>query len=146
MTYSVLVCGYNFISAFTDKMKVIREQYGLGQKEIGFKSFGMGQVQASLTDFLTVADTLPGFLCTLAVDKRISTLFGPHDKPQHERLAQLLAENGLGGRKPLEVEKLLRVVHMTAFLAALLVHTGQKIFWMSDNDSICANREQHHSM
>ena len=42
MTYSVLVCGYNFISAFSDKMKVIRERYGLAQKEIGFKSFGMG--------------------------------------------------------------------------------------------------------
>jgi len=146
MTYSVLVCGYNFISAFSDKMKVIRERYGLAQKEIGFKSFGMGQVQASLRDFLAAADTLPGFLCTMAVDKRISTLFGPHDKPQHERLAQILEEYGLGGRKPREVEKLLRIVHISAFLAALLTHDGQKIFWMSDNDSICANLEQHHSM
>jgi len=145
MTYSVLVCGYNFISAFSDKMKVIRERYGLAQKEIGFKSFGMGQVQASLRDFLA-ADTLPGFLCTIAVDKKISTLFGPHDEPQHEKLAQILEADGLGGRKPREVEKLLRIVHMSAFLAALLAHDGQKISWMSDNDSICANQEQHHSM
>jgi hypothetical protein len=35
---------------------------------------------------------------------------------------------------------------MSAFLAALLAHDAQKIFWMSDNDSICANLEQHHSM
>lgn len=146
MTYSVVVCGYNFISAFSDKMRVIRERYGLAQKEIGFKSFGMGQVQASLKDFLAAADTLPGFLCTLAVDKRISTLFGPHDKPQHERLALILEEYGLGGRKPREVEKLLRIVHMSAFLTALLAHDGQKIFWMSDNDSVCANPDQHHSM
>ncbi len=124
MTYSVLVCGYNFISAFSDEMKVIRERYGLAQKEIGFKSFGMGQVQASLKDFLAAADTLPGFLCTMAVDKRIPTLFGPHDKPQHERLAQILEEYGLGGRKPREVERLLRIVHMSAFLAALLAHDG----------------------
>jgi hypothetical protein len=146
MTYSVLVCGYNFISAFSEKMKVIRQRYGLAEKEIGFKSFGTGQVQACLTDFLAAADTLPGFLCTVAVDKRIATLFGPHDKPQHEKLAQALEENGLGGRKPREVEKLLRIVHMSAFLAALLAHNGQKIFWMSDNDSICANPAQHHSM
>jgi hypothetical protein len=51
MTYSVLICGYNFISAYSEKMKKIRERYGLGEKEIGFKSFGMGQVQASLSDF-----------------------------------------------------------------------------------------------
>lgn len=146
MTYSVLVCGYNFISAFTEKMKAIRERYGLEEKEIGFKSFGMGQVQASLTDFLAAADTLPGFLCTMAVDKGIATVFGPHYKPQHQRLAQALDEVGLGGRKPHVVEKLLRIVHMSAFLTALLAHDGQKVFWMSDNDSICANPEQHLSM
>jgi hypothetical protein len=73
-------------------------------------------------------------------------LFGPHDKPQHERLSQALDGLGLGGRKPHIVEKLLRIVHMSAFLTALLAHDGQKIFWMSDHDSICANPEQHHSM
>lgn len=96
MTYSVLVCGYNFISAYSEKMKKIRERYGLGGKEIGFKSFRMGQVQASLSDFLAAADTLPGFLCTMAIDKRITTVFGPHDKPQHERLARVLNDLGLG--------------------------------------------------
>lgn len=146
MTYSVLVCGYNFIGPFSEKMKAIRERYGLAEKEIGFKSFGMGQVRACLSDFLAAADTLPGFLCTMAVDKRIATVFGLHDKPQYQRLAQALDEIGLGGRKPHVVEKLLRVVHMSAFLAALLAHDGQKIFWMSDNDSICANLEKHHSM
>ena len=146
MTYTVLVCGYNFISAYSEKMRRIRERYGLGEKEIGFKSFGMGQVQASLSDFLAAADTLPGFLCTMAIDKRIATVFGPHNKPQHERLAQALDGIGLGGRKPYVVEKLLRIVHMSAFLTTLLAHNGQKIFWMSDHDSICANPEQHHSM
>lgn len=146
MTYSVLVCGYNFISAYSEKMKKIRGRYGLGEKEIGFKSFGMGQVQASLNDFLAAAHTLPSFLCSMAIDKRIATVFGPHDKPQHQRLAEALDELGLGGRKPYVVEKLLRIVHMSAFLTALLAHDGQKIFWMSDHDSICANQTQHHSM
>jgi hypothetical protein len=82
----------------------------------------------------------------MAIDKRIATVFGPHDKPQLERLAQVLNDLGLGGRKPYVVEKLLRIVHKSAFLTALLTHDGQKIFWMSDHDSICANPEQHHSM
>jgi hypothetical protein len=145
-TYSVLVCGYGFIGPFNERMKVVREKYQLGDKEIAFKDFGMGRLRASIPDFLVAADTLPGFLCTVAVDKRISTLFGPLDRSTPKRLALLLEENGLGGRKPREVEKLLRIVHITAFLTALLAADRQKIFWMSDNDSICANPEQHRSM
>lgn len=145
-TYSVLVCGYGFISPFTDRVKRIRADYQLGEKEIAFKDFRMGQIQASLSEYLAAADTLPGFLCTVAVDKQIATLFGPQDRATPKKLAHLLDEVGLGGRKPRDAEKLLRVVHMTAFLAALLASDGQKIFWMTDNDAICANEEQHRSM
>ena len=145
-TYSVLLCGFNFISVFNDKMKRIREQYKLGSKEIAYKHFGKGQILASLPDYLSAADTLPGFLCTVAVDKKIRTLFGPQDSSTSKRLAQILDDAGLGGRKPREVEKLLRIVHMTAFLIAVLATDGQKIFWMTDNDSICANPVQHDSM
>jgi hypothetical protein len=54
-------------------------------------------------------------------------------------LVKLLEDMGLGGREPREVEKLLRIVHMVAYLIALLGVDGQKIFWMSDHDAICAN-------
>lgn len=146
-TYSVLVCGYGFTSSFSEKMKLVRKNFRLGDKEIAFKDFGMGQVRASLPDYLAAANELPGFLCTLAVDKRIATLFGPHDDPSSlQKIADLLANNRLGGRKPREAEKLLRVVHMAAFMAALLGTDGQKIFWMTDNDAICANPDQHQSM
>jgi hypothetical protein len=145
--YSVLVCGFRYIGVFSDKVKRVRKQYHLGEKEIAFKSFGMGQVRASLSDYLDAANWLPGFLCTVAVDKRISTLFGPLGSPSIPgELVQLLESVGSGGRGPREVEKLLRIVHMTAFLVALLGADGQKIFWMSDHDAICANREQHESM
>ena len=144
--YSVLVCGYNFISTFSEKANRVRDHFHLGDKEIAFKDFGMGQLRAALPEYLSAADTLPGFLCTVAVDKRIKTLFGPQDKSTSKKLVELLEENRLGGRKSREVEKLLRIVHMIAFLAALLVADGQKLFWMSDNDAVCANSKLHESM
>jgi hypothetical protein len=61
-------------------------------------------------------------------------------------LVKILVNMGLGGRKPREVEKLLRIVHMVAYLIALLGVDGQKIFWMSDHDATCANPKQHESM
>jgi hypothetical protein len=145
--YSVLVCGYGYTSGFSDKIKHVREVYSLGDREIAFKKFGMGQVRASLGDYLDAANWLPGFLCTVAVDKRISTLFGPLDDPSVPRmLVKLLEDMGFGGRGPREVEKLLRIVHMVAYLIVLLGVDGQKIFWMSDHDAICANPRQHESM
>jgi hypothetical protein len=35
------------------------------------------------------------------------------------------------------------VAHTAAFLTALLGHRGQKIFWMSDHDAICADADAH---
>ena len=146
-TYSVLVCGYRYTGAFTDKMKRVRERYRLDDSEITFKEFRRGQIQASLCDYLDAANWLPGFLCTIAVDKRIATLFGPlNDRSVAGMLVESLEDMGLGGRKPREVEKLLRIIHMVAYLIALLGVSGQKIFWMSDHDAICANPKQHESM
>jgi hypothetical protein len=147
VTYSVLVCGYRYTSVFHEKMKGVRAAYKLGDSEIAFKEFRRGQIQACLNDYLDAANWLPGFLCTVAVDKRISTLFGPHDDPSTQRrLVKALDDVGLGGREPSEAEKLLRITHLVAYLIALLGVDGQKILWMSDHDAICANPKQHESM
>ena len=44
------------------------------------------------------------------------------------------------------MEKALRVIHTAAYLSALLGHEGQKIFWMTDHNSICPNQEMHARM
>ena len=106
----------------------------------------MGQVQRSLPDYLTALNVVPGFLFTLAVDKRFTSLFGPQGKETRELIAQALAQTGAGERKPEVNEKLLRVVHVAAFLTGLLAHDGQKIFWMTDHDAIAPTHEMHEKM
>jgi hypothetical protein len=139
--YSALVCGYGITGVFNTKMRDVRATHGLGEKEIEFKDFGMGQLLRALPDYLAALDGLvPGFLCTLVVDKSLATLFG---SPEGSSLSQMPHSEGLGEWKPQVAEKLLRVVHLTAFLAALLTHEGQKIFWMSDHDAICPNDKRH---
>ena len=147
LTYSVLVCGYGYTSVFQNKVARIRKKYQLGETEIAFKKFRRGKLRAALPDYLAAANELPGFLCTVAVDRRIATLFGPHnDRAVFRRLKEALLLEGLGDWDLAVVEKLMRVVHMAAYLAALLAADGQRIFWMSDHDSICANEEKHGSM
>jgi hypothetical protein len=142
--YSALVCGYGITGEFNTRMKAVRAKHHLGEKEIAFKDFGMGQLLRALPDYLAALNSsVPGFLCSLVVDKKLTTLFG---SPEDSTLSELLCAEGLGNWKPQVAEKLLRVVHFTAFLAALLTHNGQKIIWMSDHDAICPNEEKHTNM
>lgn len=143
-TYSFLTCGYDTSASFTRKMKDIRAAWQLGDKEIAFKDFRMGQMQRALPDYLKAADMLVhGFLLTVVIDKKLLTLFGANEKKTRIGLSETLLAAGLGTWKPESAEKLLRVVHTVSFLVALLARPGQKIFWMSDNDTICANEPLH---
>ena len=60
LTYSTLVCGWNLTHQFLEMMKIVRQQHGLGTKEIAFKDFRMGQVQRSLPNYLTALNAVPG--------------------------------------------------------------------------------------
>jgi hypothetical protein len=142
-TYSTLVCGWNLTSDFLQMMKVVREQHSLGVKEIAFKDFRMGQLQRALPGYLAALNAVPGFLFTLAVDKRLGSLFGPETKEGRDEIARQLKQLDVGERKPEVNEKLLRVVHTAAFLTGLLAHDGHKIVWVTDHDSISPSPEMH---
>lgn len=143
-TYSFLTCAWNTSGQFTQHMKAVRASTGLGDKEIAFKDFRMGQMRRALPEYLRLLDhLLHGFLLTIVVDKRLVSLFGPNEKKTLSEIAEHLDSAGLGNWKPQVAEKLVRVVHSVAFLIGLLAESGQKIFWMTDNDAICSNEGVH---
>lgn len=146
-TYSFLLCGWDYLDHFRGEMKKIRTAFELGEKEIAFKDFGMGPIQRALPAYLdTLNGYVVGLLITVVVEKRLISLFGSQSKSTHHALTQKLKEEGFGTLKPKISEKLFRVIHIAAYLTALLSHDGQKVFWMSDHDAICANNEAHNRM
>ena len=141
-TYSFLVTGLDLAIHFQNEMTSIRTRYGLGQTEIAFKKFQNGRIRAALPDYLTALNNLlPGLLFTLVVDKQISGLFGVDPKKDRSAILKQWKDTGFHARKPKVIEKLVHVVHVAAFLAGLLGHDRQKIFWMTDNDAISQNRQ-----
>jgi hypothetical protein len=104
--YSVLVCGYGVTGVFNTRMKSIRtEHHHLGDKEIAFKDFGMGQLLRALPDYLAALNhSVPGFLCSVVVDKKLTTLFGsPEDSTLSELLRAVGVENVAVDRVPIPV-------------------------------------------
>lgn len=143
-TYTFLTCAWLSTGTFHERMRKVRDEFKLGDKEIAFKDFRMGQMRRALPDYLNLLDTLvPGFLLTVVIDKKLTGMFGVNERSAQSDLAQVLGAGGLGDWKPHVAEKLVRIVHIGAFLAALLGASGQKLFWMTDNDAICANPSLH---
>ncbi|MBW3245631.1 hypothetical protein KUV57_23640 [Epibacterium sp. DP7N7-1] len=83
-------------------------------------------------------------LFTLVVDKRVGSVFVKSSSEANDNVVSQLANSGFGKRKPKVAEKLLRVVHTSAYLTGWLSGEDQKIFWMSDNDEIVPNKERTH--
>jgi len=142
-TYSILISAWDALGPLRLQMQDIRARHGLNKKEIAFKDFGMGQVQRALPDFLRAADSILGFLCTLVVSKKLTSVFGMPNRATQEELSNMLSQAGLGEWKREVAEKLLRIVHLSAFLTALLARDGQQLFWMTDNDAISPNQQSH---
>jgi hypothetical protein len=57
-----------------------------------------------------------------------------------------MSYRGFGTLKPAIAEKIMRIVHTAAYLTTLLGYDGQKVFWMSDHDAICATSEAHNRL
>ena len=144
LTYSVLVCTFDLRVLFSEKICEIRDEHNLGTKEISYKDFRMGQVLRSLPDYLLTLDNyLPGFLLTLAVQKRVFEKSSSSSKEARNLLEEALNAIGVEGRKSRVNEKLARVVELVAFLTALLGKDGQKVFWMTDHDEISPTLAKH---
>ena len=144
LTYSILVCTFDLRDLFAGEMSEIRREHQLGNKEIAYKDFRMGQVLRALPDYLlTLSNYLPGFLLTLAVEKKALQAYAPTSKETSVLLEAGLKSVGVEGRKPRVNAKLANVVELVAFLTALLGKDGQKVFWMTDHDEISPTNAKH---
>ena len=116
-----LICAFGSLDPFKREMRRVRKEFGLADKEIEFKDFGMGPIQRALPAYLeTLNGYVPGLLFTLVVDKRLKSLFGSSHKSTLETLAQMLEARGVGRRRPHVAEKVMRVACTPFFQKAFL--------------------------
>lgn len=140
--YSFLLCDFHVAKYFLSQgMSEIRKKYNLNDKELLFKDLRHGPTKRSLKEYLKLLDrAVPGFLYTVVVDKKVQTVFGASDEKIPNNVVRIVEENGFGSWKRNTSEKLLRVVHVAAYLTGLFSRDGQKLFWMTDHDAIAPNK------
>ena len=138
-TYSILLMAYNKVGPFDTKVRELREKYGLldPYSEFVFKDLAFGPRSRALAEFLhLIDDYIHGVVVTIAIDKRIRTVFGTSEKKAHVFIEKQLASMDLGHWKGSTAEKMLRVCHAIAVFAALTTQEKQRLLWYCDDDAI----------
>ena len=76
-TYSFLICAMDALGFFRQEMKQLRQKYSLGEKELAFKDFRMGNLRKALPEYLVLLDKyVPGLLLTVVIDKQLMSVMG----------------------------------------------------------------------
>ncbi len=138
-TYAFLFLAYNKAVLFEQKVKQLREKHHIivPYSEFAYKKLKSGPRSRALIEYLDLVDHfVHGAIITIAIDKRIETVFGAEREQVHPIMEDHLLEEGLGEWKGHAAEKILRVTHIISAFTALLTQENQKVFWYSDNDLI----------
>jgi hypothetical protein len=141
-TYSFLLLAYNKIGPFMEKVEELRQKHNLldPYSEFAYKDLKFGPRSRALPEFLYLVDNLiHGAVITIAIDKKIDTVFGISKKETYPLIEKQLTSKELGKWKGQTAEKVLRVCHMIAIFVSLTTRANQRLLWYCDNDAINEN-------
>lgn len=144
-TYSFLIFSYNKVGPFTEQIEKLRRKHKILEpySEFKFKDLKYGPRSRALPDFLHAIDNfIHGLLITVAIERKIETVFGPSKKVVFPFIEEHLASLGMGNWKGETGEKALRICHSIAIFTALTTHENQRLLWYCDNDSINENGQE----
>lgn len=139
-------CDFNVVSSLIFSLEsaeawdrerwAVRQEFLPDGRHMEFKKLNKkdGVRQRALIPFLAASELLPGLLVSIAVHKRIDSLFVYPEFVEADGEFFEYAHWPQG-----TLERALRVIHFTAFFLAGLTSSGQDILYVTDQDEIAAN-------
>ena len=134
-TYAFLIFDLERNGYWLEGQRFFRQTIMLRGRRMAFKAMNDKYRRQALVPFLKLADDIEGWLVLFAVSKVGGSLFGGAEESAE---AQYLLKNW----KPSVRERLLRVMHFSAFLLSGLSSPGQDVLWFIDKDEVAANVQQ----
>ncbi|KDP84725.1 hypothetical protein CF70_018070 [Cupriavidus sp. SK-3] len=138
-TYSFLFVAYDKVGPFAKQVQELREKHDLlaPYSEFAYKKLKSGPRSRALPEYLRLVDNLiHGAIITVAIEKRIETVFGVKKKQAHPVMVEQLMTEGLGTWHGPAAEKVFRVCHILAAFMSLLTVDRHRLLWYSDKDTI----------
>lgn len=119
----------------------VRSRWLADGRGVSYKTLRDRQQEQALLPLLEAADSIPGLLLTVLVDRDIENLFRLTEEERTEENLGIFVGWPRGS-----LEKLLRVVHLLSLLVAGLSRPEQNLVWITDEDEIAANESRLHEL
>jgi hypothetical protein len=135
-TYSFLVLDLDMNSEWLAMQRAFRSDVMASMRRMSFKTLNDKIRRRGVTPFLQMGNLLSGWLVTFGISKNRESVFekdGPI-APEFERILECW--------KPAVRERLMRVLHFSAFLMSGLCLHRQNVLWVIDEDDIASNVDQ----
>jgi hypothetical protein len=131
-TYTFLILDLTKNQEWLAWQRHFRHAISRNHRRMSFKALNDGMRRRALVPFMRAAAGIEGCLVQFAISKAGGSFFTG------------ASEDELGGEllkrwKPNVQERLLRVLHLSAFLLSGLSVPGQDVLWIIDEDDIAAN-------
>ena len=107
-------------------------------RRISYKNLNDKRCKKALLPFLRAANSIPGLIAAIIVDKEIQTIFEPI---KYSEVEESPLHNYSHWKKPV-FEKLLRIIHFVSLFLAGLSRPYQNVIWITDEDEIVPNEER----
>jgi len=133
-----VIASSTHLAEWEAKRRLVRHQHQLESRRMAYSKLGDDLKDHALRGFLASFDSLDAVVCSLAINKKITSVFDASGSVNFK-------EWGLeswNGWKPRPFEKMLRVTHLGSFLCAGLASEGQDLIWVTDDDVIAANAKR----
>lgn len=134
-TYSFLIVDLDKNSEWLATQRAFRSQLMTSMRRISFKALNDKVRRRAITPFLQMGNLLSGWLVTFGISRNRLSMF------EEEELSPELELLLTSWRLPVQ-ERLLRVLHLSAFPVSGLCQPRQNVLWVVDEDEIAANVEQ----
>ena len=136
--YSFLIIDGDKIKNWNlDRLK-LREELLSDGRRISYKNYRDKLTQKFVDRYLNIVDELEGYIITVSVSKDLPTLFDDRASfftanPQFAKYSEWTNDT---------LEKTFRIMHFLSLFISGFSKEYQNLLWVTDNDSIAANKER----
>ncbi len=134
-TYSFLIFDLDRNSEWLRLQQNFRDNVFTSNRRMSFKQMNDAHRRRVLVPFMQMASRIEGYLILFAISKKGGSMF--HFSDTSDEKDKLLSV-----WKPVIQERLLRIVHLSAFILSGLSVPQQYLLWIIDQDEIAANISQ----
>lgn len=133
---SILLADLTRCGPWDSQRAAVRQRWLADGRRMSYKRLGDRVRQTALPWFLAAANSIPGLLFTVLIDKRISSIFQDPLKPKKPEFA------GVTWSRPV-FERMLLTAHFLSFWLTGLSSPGQDMLLVVDEDAFVANEAMH---